>query len=272
MKKLVTIIAVVIVSIVFGTGLVLAQKKTPVAAPAAAVVPLPQLLEQVNKAEAAGDKQALKQAYSKIVNDHPDYDNVEQIQQKLGELNLALILTNAKSDKVVVHQVDIGDSLGKLAKQYGTTKELIKRRNNLKSDVIRVGQKLSIWTAPFSISVDKSQNTLILRSGDEVVKTFRCSTGKDNSTPVGKFTIANKIEKPVWFKPGSAPVPPESPENELGTRWMGFGEDPHYGIHGTIRPDQIGTQATAGCVRLTNEEVEMLYDMVPAGTKVTIQD
>ncbi len=273
MKKRWLFIALILL-IVAGVGIALAQKFSPnaVEAPIAGSSSLQSLLEQATKAEASGDRQALRNAYSKIVAEHSDYDKVDEVQQKLGQLSIELLFSNEALPQTVVHEVVVGDSLGKLAKKYGTTKELIKRSNHLRSDVIRVGQKLRIWKESFNIFIDKSQNVLMLRSGDEIIKSYRCSTGKDNITPVGKFTIDNKIEKPVWFKPGGAPIAAESPENELGTRWMGFAEDSHYGIHGTIRPDQIGTQATAGCVRLKNEEVEELFEIVPAGTKVTIQN
>lgn len=231
-----------------------------------------QLLEEAAKAEAQGDRLKAKAAYASIVDEYPDYDKVEEIQDKLGQLNVSIIASNAQTSQTLVYEVKPGDSLGKLAKNYSTTKELIKKSNNLKSDVIRVGQRLRIWNAPFNIFVDKSQNILILKSGEEVIKIYNVSTGSNNSTPVGSYKIASKIEKPVWFKAGSAPIPAESPANELGSRWMGFDLDPHYGIHGTIRPEQIGQQVTSGCVRLRNEEVEELFDIVPMGTTVVIQD
>ncbi len=231
-----------------------------------------QLLESAAKAEANGNRLEAKDAYAAIVSDYPDYDKIEEIQEKLGQLNIAIIASNIQTPQTLLHEVKPGDSLGKLAKQYGTTKELIKKSNNIKSDVIRVGQKLRIWNAPFNALVDKSQNILILKSGEEVVKIYHVSTGTNNSTPVGVFKIASKIEKPVWFKSGSAPIAAESPANELGTRWMGFDLDPHYGIHGTIKPELIGQQVTSGCVRLRNGEVEELFDIIPMGTTIKIQD
>ena len=231
-----------------------------------------QLLEEAAQHEANGEKLQARDAYAKIVEEHPDYDKVEDIQTKMGDLSMAIICSNTASPKSVLHDVVPGDSLGKLAKQYNTTKELIKKSNGFKSDVIRVGQKLRIWNAPFSVFVDKSQNVLVLKTGEETVKVYRVSTGANNITPVGTFKIATKLANPVWFKPGSAPIPPESPENVLGTRWMGFDTDPHYGIHGTTEPDKIGQQVTAGCVRMRNAEAEELFDILPAGTEVIIQD
>ena len=102
------------------------------------------------------------------------------------------------------------------------------------------------------------------------MKKYSVATGKKNCTPVGEFKITDKLVHPTWFKTGAI-LPPGSPENALGTRWMGF-DKPSYGIHGTIEPKSIGTQASEGCIRMLNEEVEELYSMVPVGTKVIIQD
>jgi lipoprotein-anchoring transpeptidase ErfK/SrfK len=43
-----------------------------------------------------------------------------------------------------------------------------------------------------------------------------------------------------------------------------------YGIHGTWEPGTIGKQASAGCVRLGNADVEELFIIIPVGTPVTI--
>jgi lipoprotein-anchoring transpeptidase ErfK/SrfK len=82
--------------------------------------------------------------------------------------------------------------------------------------------------------------------------------------------VINRIVNPVWYKQ-NAVVPADSPENILGTRWMGIDKQ-GYGIHGSEDPGAIGKQVTAGCVRLTNSDVEELFDIVPAGTEVTIVD
>ena len=92
----------------------------------------------------------------------------------------------------------------------------------------------------------------------------------NNSTPVGVFKVTDKLVNPTWYKAGAV-VPSGSPQNELGSRWLGISAK-GYGIHGTIAPEKLGQQITAGCVRMKNEEVEELYSLVPPGTEVTIQD
>lgn len=271
-QRIVIGIAAIIVLAGVGVGLMYMKKSNAPVKENASLAPVKELLDEAAKAEAQGQKIKVKEIYNKIIADYPEYDNVEAIQEKLGDLNMSIITSYTQCPQAVMHEVVPGDSLGKLSKQYNTTKELIKKSNGLKSDVIRVGQKLRIWDAPFNVLVKKGQNILILKTGDEVIKIFHVSTGANNITPVGTFKIATKLVNPVWFKPGGAPVPPESPENVLGTRWMGFDTDPHYGIHGTTEPDKIGQQVTAGCVRMRNNEVEELFDLLPVGTQVVIQD
>jgi lipoprotein-anchoring transpeptidase ErfK/SrfK len=271
-KILIGVIAAIV--LVAGTIIILHHHKGPSASKDSEEtnVPVNQLLAQAAKYEAQGDKFKAKEAYDQIISNYPDYDKIEEVQNKLGSLNIDLIFSPAPMPQTISYEIVPGDSLGKLARKYNTTAELIKRANGLKSDVIRTGEKLRIWTAPFTVLINKSQNVLFLKSGEEVLKIYHVSTGKDNITPVGTFKIATKIPNPVWFKNGGPPIPSESPENELGSRWMGFDTDPHYGIHGTLHPESIGQQVTDGCIRLKNEEVEELFDIIPVGTVVVIQN
>ena len=218
-----------------------------------------------------GEALKAKQYYQEILKNYPETENIAAIQKELEALNLDVIFSQTQvPDKTVIHEVVAGDTLGKIAKKYKTTVEFIQRSNNLKSDVIRIGQKLRIWTGTFNLLIDKSQNVLILKDGNEVVKVYDVATGENNCTPTGAYTITTKLIDPVWFSRGAI-VPPESPENVLGSRWLGF-DLPGYGIHGTTEPDSIGTQSTAGCIRMLTNDVEELYSIVPKGTSVVIVD
>ncbi len=227
-----------------------------------------ELFNQAMAYKQDGELPKAQQILRLIYNEYVDYERIEEVQRELESINMRIIFSNTPSPSAVVHEVVKGDTLGELAKKYGTTIELIKRSNNLDSNIIRIGQKLRIWRGTFNIFVDKSQNILILKEGDNVVKVYNVSTGKNNSTPVGSFKITSKLTDPVWFNKGVV-VPPESPANVLGSRWLGF-DIPGYGIHGTVEPDRIGEQVTAGCVRMRNSDVEELYSIIPIGTEVNV--
>jgi len=211
-----------------------------------------------------------RDAYKKAFEIYPDLDIVKNAKGKIEELNIKIIFSPLIDSSSKIYEVHAGDSLGKIAKATGTTVELLKKSNNLTSDTIREGMRLKVATAKFSVVVDKSQNVLFLKENEDIIKAYKVSTGTNNSTPVGAFKIENKLVDPVWYSAGAV-VPAGSPENILGTRWLGISV-PGYGIHGTTDPGSLGRQVTAGCVRMRNTDVEELYVIVPVGTEVTIMD
>jgi L,D-transpeptidase catalytic domain len=54
----------------------------------------------------------------------------------------------------------------------------------------------------------------------------------------------------------------------LGTRLLSLGDG--YALHGTDQPESIGRSVSHGCVRLRNEDIVKLYEMVAVGTPVYI--
>lgn len=226
------------------------------------------LLNQARQFEAKGELFEAKSVYQKLVNEFTESPDVAAWQNKVEEANIKLLFSPAITPKAVAYKIKPGDTLNKIAREYKTTPELIMKSNNISDSLIIPGRKIKIWNAPFNILVDKSQNIMLLKSDEELIKTYIVSTGKDNCTPVGVFKIVNKLANPTWFRAGAV-VPAGSPENVLGTRWMGF-DLAGYGIHGTTEPKELGKQVTQGCIRLSNSDVEELYTIVPAGTEVTI--
>ena len=88
-------------------------------------------------------------------------------------------------------------------------------------------------------------------------------------TPEGKFKVTTKVPHPVWYHEKKQ-IPPDSPENLLGTRWLGL-DKKGYGIHGTRNPESINEAASHGCVRMYNHDVEELFEWIPVGTPVSIR-
>jgi lipoprotein-anchoring transpeptidase ErfK/SrfK len=58
----------------------------------------------------------------------------------------------------------------------------------------------------------------------------------------------------------------------LGERWIGFWTDGQdtIGFHGTPNVKSIGTAASHGCVRMYNQDVRVLFDLVKVGTPVQV--
>jgi lipoprotein-anchoring transpeptidase ErfK/SrfK len=265
MKKLLIVTSVIILVLAAGAAIFfIANSKNK---EAARLEQIP-FLREAESALAKGDLRGAKKEYQKVLENTIDAEKLKDTRKAIEDISLKLLFSSALDEGSTQYTVKPGDVLIKIANKFNTTVDLIKRANNLKSDILNVGQTLKINTSPFSILVYKSQNLLFLKRGDEILKTYVVSTGKNNCTPVGTFKIVNKLPNPTWFKAGAV-LPSDSPENILGSRWLGL-DKKGYGIHGTTMPQDLGKQVTAGCVRMKNEEVEELYDIVGTGTEVTV--
>ncbi len=221
--------------------------------------------------EKIGSLVKARDIYKAILNEYQNVENILEIQERLSSLNIKILFSNIITEDDIKYEVAPGDTLTIIAKKFGTTIDLIKRSNSLKDDTIRLGSVLKISNVKYKILVDRSQNILTLFSDKEnVIKIYKISTGENNCTPVGDFRIVNKIKNPVWYTEGAI-VPPESPDNILGSRWLGISEK-GYGIHGTTAPEDIGKQTTKGCIRMSNSDVEELYTIVSVNTEVTVVD
>jgi len=271
MKKVAVVavaVVVILIVVILGVGLLKKGSLCPVKKGQAQSSNA--LFEAAKNAENSGNLLEAKKSYQDILSSAQDNKLISKAQEALYSLNIRIIFSALETDQTAFYEVQPKDSLQAIARKFSTTVALIKRSNGLESDIIRPMQRLRIWTGKLSCIVDKSQNTLTLKSSEEIIRVYVVSTGKQNSTPVGTFTITSKLENPVWYKQGAV-VLPNSPENILGSRWLGFSLA-GYGIHGTTEPETIGQQITAGCVRMVNSEVEELYDLLPLGTEVTVID
>src|SRR5690349_20668068 len=124
------------------------------------------------------------------------------------------------------------------------------------------------WSQDRRVIVSIPDRKLAVVEGDRVVKVFETAVGAPNSpSPEGTFTIVNQIEDPTWYTKGK--VVPPGKANPLGTRWMGLSKK-GYGIHGTNVPSSIGKNASHGCIRMRNHDVEQLFKMVAVGDVVEL--
>lgn len=132
------------------------------------------------------------------------------------------------------------------------------------------------------IVVDKSDGVLrVLDKNDKLVAQFSATMGSaEFPLPIGTWKILGTAYNPDWkFDPkliaGSKPnaekaVVPPGPNNPVGVVWMDLSK-PHYGIHGTPEPQNIGRTESNGCIRLTNWDAARLALMVKPGMKAVFQ-
>jgi hypothetical protein len=112
-------------------------------------------------------------------------------------------------------------------------------------------------------SIRASDGSVLSVQGANIVRRYANGSVVPLSVTEGHEIIAN----------GNIIIPPYGTTQRrykgiMGTRRLYLGDG--YGIHGTDHPESIGRAASHGCVRLRNEDIEKLYDMVPVGTPVYI--
>ncbi len=136
------------------------------------------------------------------------------------------------------------------------------------ADTPRV-ESIAVVSAPARLLVVSiPDRKLAVVENGQVVAVFAVAVGKTSTpSPVGTFTIINRIENPTYYAPGVVIGP--SPANPLGTRWIGLSVK-GYGIHGTDNPGSIGAAKSHGCIRLRNADVERLFERVRPGDVVEL--
>src|SRR5437763_12090549 len=132
--------------------------------------------------------------------------------------------------------------------------------------------------APGTIIIDTPNTYLYLVLGNGQALRYGIGVGRDGFTWSGVHRVSQKREWPDWTPPADMlrrrPDLPRhmrgGPSNPLGARAMYLG-DTMYRIHGSNEPHTIGTAATSGCIRLTNEDGIDLYNRVKISATVIVQ-
>ncbi len=183
-----------------------------------------------------------------------------------------------------VHTVQAGENLFRIGLKYGVTAAAIRAANGLSSDIIYVGQRLTIPGAGSSpaapvgpgpvapgpvinpgvggekwIDVNLSTQTITAYQGQTPVYSALVSTGLwGTPTVVGTFNIYVKYLSAPMSGPGY--YLPNVPH----TMYFHAG----YAIHGAYWHNNFGQPMSHGCVNLSLPDAEWFYNWAPVGTKV----
>ena|GEM_PF-4926287 len=129
------------------------------------------------------------------------------------------------------------------------------------------------------ILIDKNNYSLTLYNRDRILREWRIAVGffagdkvhvGDNRTPNGTFKISQIQDSSKWahdFGDGKGVI-----QEAYGPWFIRLHTPPWtgIGIHGTHDPDSIGFRASEGCIRMSNEDVSELKEMVRVGMPVVI--
>ena len=128
-----------------------------------------------------------------------------------------------------------------------------------------------------TIVVNTSERRLYYVLGGGKAIRYGIGVGTEGAAWSGVSTISAKREWPDWTPTAGIikrlPNVPRhmagGPDNPLGARALYLGTS-LYRIHGTTEPWRIGAAASAGCIRMDNEDVIDLYDRIRIGAPVVV--
>lgn len=141
------------------------------------------------------------------------------------------------------------------------------------------------------LHVSVSDRLLTVRRTGEVLHRFPVGVGTGGTlrrldgtvwewdTPTGVFEVGRKKKDPVWYRPDwyylekGLPIPPPYSEERYGRGMLGdfalyISDD--IAIHGTQDRGSVGRASSHGCLRMFNEDIAVVFDLVVVGTKVFV--
>jgi len=238
---------------------------------------------------AANDLLAARTLFNEIVDQGlPAADNATCIARlkELADKTLFSPVKVSNDPLTESYQVPHGATLTAIAKPHKITADLLQRINNIPSAAgLREGQTIKLITGPFNALVCKGDFTLSIYLdvpgpvGKPVVRLlvrrFKVGLGQNDSTPIGVWTVRDREQHKDYTHPAThkviKPDDKDYPFGKLGM-WMALegrsgaaiGQQ-HYGIHSTNLPESIGTQGSLGCIRMMDDDVKQVWDLLRLG-------
>jgi lipoprotein-anchoring transpeptidase ErfK/SrfK len=119
------------------------------------------------------------------------------------------------------------------------------------------------------LQADLSDRTLTVLHGAEVVRTLKVAIGtRATPTPPGTYAVTDKLDGRRFGRSyGCCIMALSGHQPKVRTGAI----DGRLAIHGTDRPDLVGTRASQGCLRARNADVRWLMRTVPVGAQLTIR-
>lgn len=100
-------------------------------------------------------------------------------------------------------------------------------------------------------------NEIALVSNGKVLAIYPVASGVESLPFISSKVLARVVD-------------PNGGDSSLGTRGLVLQDN--FAIHGTNDPDSIGNNATAGCLRMFNEDIEVLYSYISKGTTFFVKE
>lgn len=175
------------------------------------------------------------------------------------------------------YKVELADRFEVLGKRFNVPYEILMKINNISNPkALRAGDNIKVINGPFHCRIYRSTFTMDLYLQDTFIRSFSVCLGKPGmETPTGRWIVkpGGKLLSPTWTDPDTGKTyEAQDPGYPLGARWIGLeGLDgtakgrTGFAFHGTKNPKQLGMAGSRGCIRLYDDDVKLVYDLLMPG-------
>jgi LysM repeat protein len=248
--------------------------------PAPAVTKNPQVQNILSKANTlmdSGKTIEARKILSDYLADNFDSDASIPVRDRAVEIGDQTILSPKvyPNDAIAsYYSVKTGDNMVNIARKSKVPYQFICRINGIDDPRrLRVGQKIKLVQGPIHLKVVKHELKMYVFLQDVLFAKYDVGLGKNDNTPPGRWMVEDRVRRPLYVDPDTGKVyGPNDKDNPTGGYWLRLkgieGKTvgrTGFGIHGTTDPDSIGKFMSKGCVRMRNEEVAQVFDMLIPG-------
>jgi len=207
--------------------------------------------------------EATRARWKQFLAEHPDSPHAPEARARLGPLNMAALLAGQPGEDQVVHTVVRGDSLSRIARQQGTTIDLLARANHLSGTMLQIGQQLVIPRVEITATLDRGARVLRLHNRGEFLRDYPLLAAEVPGVPEGTTTEVRVVDTIV----------------EYGGRRVTFGQNGYTDGQRTIVLSPPGGSITAAdpedgaAAGLVVKKLEMgeIFVLLRRGVPVTIE-
>lgn len=130
---------------------------------------------------------------------------------------------------------------------------------------------VEVTQTQYRIEVELAAHRLTVRRDRDVVIESPIGVGKDRTpTPGGRYYVKDLVQPPTDDTVYGPYVFGLSGFSDVVTSYAGDA-DATIGIHGNNDPRSIGRNVSHGCIRLPNDVVTRMTELIPLGTPVEIR-
>jgi lipoprotein-anchoring transpeptidase ErfK/SrfK len=130
-------------------------------------------------------------------------------------------------------------------------------------------RQVALARNPYRIRVSLGDHTITVWNGAKIIRHEPAGVGRSIvPTPAGTYFLTELMAQP---NPWGAYGPYAFGTSAFSNVLYSFGGGPgQIGLHGTNNPASLGTNASHGCIRISNAGITRLARILPLGTPVRI--